>query len=197
MSGGTPVTIVQSGGAPVTPVGLSASMVSAGDRSVQSALDQARTSTEFPAEPSAGDRVFRSDRGIEYFYDGARWLSVQVFDVQFNGVQAVTDTAGSSYAPVPFLGEYSLWLERFETTAFRDAAGEWDIVLQWWSAGHAATTLVTIDGAGDPSGSWVTNAATIGAQLDANARALRTAFNEVSGAANYYAQATLRFRLIG
>ena len=32
--------------------------------------------TAFPSSPNTYDRVFRRDRGMEYFHDGTRWLSV-------------------------------------------------------------------------------------------------------------------------
>lgn len=35
-----------------------------------------RGGTSFPSSPSSGDTFFRTDRGIEYYYDGTRWLSV-------------------------------------------------------------------------------------------------------------------------
>jgi len=34
--------------------------------------------TSFPSSPVTGERRFRTDRGIEYYYDGTRWLSLQM-----------------------------------------------------------------------------------------------------------------------
>lgn len=38
--------------------------------------------TSFPGSPSSGDLFYRSDRRIQYFYDGTRWLSIEQFSVQ-------------------------------------------------------------------------------------------------------------------
>lgn len=35
----------------------------------------------FPSTPATGDRCWRTDRGIEYYWDGTRWLSTQLFTV--------------------------------------------------------------------------------------------------------------------
>lgn len=35
--------------------------------------------TAFPVSPSTGDRFRRTDQDLEYFYDGTRWLSTNVF----------------------------------------------------------------------------------------------------------------------
>lgn len=35
--------------------------------------------TSFPGSPATGVKFWRSDRAIEYFYDGTRWLSTQLF----------------------------------------------------------------------------------------------------------------------
>jgi cytoskeletal protein CcmA (bactofilin family) len=37
--------------------------------------------TSFPGSPLTNQRCFRTDLGLEYFYDGTRWLSVQIFSV--------------------------------------------------------------------------------------------------------------------
>jgi hypothetical protein len=35
--------------------------------------------TSFPASPATNDRFFRTDYGLEFYYDGTRWVSTQLF----------------------------------------------------------------------------------------------------------------------
>lgn len=46
--------------------------------------------TSFPGAPNSGDVFFRTDRGIQYYYDGTRWLSTTLYN------QQSTDQVGSS-----------------------------------------------------------------------------------------------------
>lgn len=38
--------------------------------------------TSFPVSPSTDQRYYRTDRNLEYFYDGTRWLTVTLFNSQ-------------------------------------------------------------------------------------------------------------------
>jgi hypothetical protein len=44
--------------------------------------------TSFPGSPTTGERCWRSDRGIEYYYDGTRWLSTELFHAPVIGRDA-------------------------------------------------------------------------------------------------------------
>lgn len=52
--------------------------------------------TSFPGSPATGARFRRTDRDIDYEYDGTRWLSVQLFTAQgsFDAIAANTDDMG-------------------------------------------------------------------------------------------------------
>lgn len=39
-----------------------------------------RYGTAFPASPFTRQRYFRTDQGIEYYYDGTRWLSTTLYE---------------------------------------------------------------------------------------------------------------------
>lgn len=67
---------------------------------------------EFPADPTEGQRVYRTDRDIEYFWDGTRWLSTQAFSVACPD-RLGSETASSNLrAANPHLGT-SLYIEQF------------------------------------------------------------------------------------
>ena len=64
--------------------------------------------TTNPASPAAGDRFFRTDLGLEIYYDGTRWLTSQLFynnaidgdsGRSSDGAQYEADIRYSSYVP--------------------------------------------------------------------------------------------------
>lgn len=151
--------------------------------------------SSFPGSPSTGDVCYRTDRHIEYYYDGAQWLSTDLHFQSFNSVLGITvDT--TLYIAIPYLGVYGIYLERLDVSMFRTAAGEWDAILLWSSTTNTQTTIVTVDGNGTTTNNWVPGSATIGAVLDANAKVLGLTFDEVSGTSTLFAIATLSYRLI-
>lgn len=71
----------------------------------------------FPGGPSSGQFFYRTDRRLEYFYDGTRWLTtaqyemvIPVSTVTFDPVSA---TASNHQVMAPHAGAYDLWLETF------------------------------------------------------------------------------------
>lgn len=73
----------------------------------------APTGTEFPDELRADDKFYRTDRNIEYFYDGTRWLSTQLFTLEITAQPALFPvTATTTFrAPNPWAGVYELYVE--------------------------------------------------------------------------------------
>lgn len=71
--------------------------------------------TSFPGSPSAGDRYFRTDLGMEFYYDGTRWLSMQIFRIELKQEDTVTwpltaTTSVVHRAVAPFGADFDLWL---------------------------------------------------------------------------------------
>lgn len=154
--------------------------------------------TSFPGSPAAGDIFIRSDRNIEYYYDGTRWLSTQFSTMSFSNAAAAASNL-SSWAALPYFGTYSLWLEALDTTMFRSTAlpDEWDIVLSWLASNGVATTLATVDGSAHVQNLFNALSTSLGVVLDANARALRVTYTEIDDGGALTAAASVRYRLIG
>jgi hypothetical protein len=159
------------------------------------AIQALYSGTTFPVSPDTGTRYFRTDRGIEYFYDGTRWLSTQVLSMEMSIANVAVTT--EAFLSIPYRGVYGVYLERFEAVMFRLAAGEWDAVLSWTNAANARTTITTLDGAGTTSSNWTHHSAAIGAVLDTNAFNVVATLTEVSGTTNAYMASKLFYRLIG
>lgn len=151
----------------------------------------------FPGTPGDNDHFIRTDRDIEYYYDGTRWLSAKLHSFTWSLNAAAISADTTVYTNVPYQGVYSLWLVRFEGVMFRSAAGEWDLLFQSITAANVTSVVLTLDGNGDTSANWVNHGTDIGAVLDTNARALAVTQDEISGTATLLSGATVWYRLIG
>lgn len=151
----------------------------------------------FPGSPSVSDRFFRTDRGIEYFWDGTRWLSMQQFTVPLSWEAAISSDL-ETFSAIPWAGVYGIYLERFEASTYRLASGEWDLSLQWRPQNNTGNNnIATLDGAGMTAAVWNRQAVTINAVLDPDAYIFRILYDEVSGSTVYYAGSLLTYRLVG
>lgn len=115
----------------------------------------ANNGTVFPSSPSTNDRFFRVDRGLEYFYNGTRWLTTEVFvdvhDHQLSGGANVT-------LPLPYGGAYDLWSEGIDLSGVVSTgtpASNYDTYSIAVYDNTTGTTLGTITTAGfGASGVW-------------------------------------------
>lgn len=155
------------------------------------------TGTSFPGSPASGDRFYRTDVNIECVYDGTRWLSTQMFELDLTSLFDISGTTKSAAKPVPFSGTYGIWLVSWTSIMFRSGgAGEWDVLLIYSNSANSDTTLDTQDGSADTVDTWYTRPRTLGSVLSTNARTLTIQGTLVSGTAHLFAGAALFYRLI-
>jgi hypothetical protein len=152
--------------------------------------------TSFPGSPALNDRYYRTDRNIQYYYDGTRWLSTHLFDQSFGTFSGIAATT-SLYLTVPALGTYGVWLVSWQISAARTAAGEWDIALARRNASNVGATIDTRDGSADADTVIITETRPLGSVLDATARQLQVGLTEISGASVLTGSVSLQYRLIG
>lgn len=98
--------------------------------------------TIFPSNSEAGDRYFRTDRGIEYYFDSTNWLSLNPFYV----TMAYNPNAFSRPLTTSFIyyqiisnpeTNYSIYIESFtlisSVTQFFDANNYWQLEIRRFS----------------------------------------------------------------
>jgi hypothetical protein len=77
---------------------------------VAATVTAASHGTAFPSNPWTNQRFFRTDRDVEYFYDGTRWLSVNLYTEAFLGVFGIPSTTLDVVdMAIPFPGLYDIW----------------------------------------------------------------------------------------
>lgn len=75
--------------------------------------------TSFPGSPASGDRYYRTDRNIDYVYDGTRWLSTQIFVQAVDAQPSFNPMTASAFcrAAHPWAGVYDIYVERFSVSS--------------------------------------------------------------------------------
>lgn len=111
--------------------------------------------TSFPTA-ATGDRYWRTDLGLPFFYDGTRWKSLQLFTTQMLQIRTLptpysATTTGAREAVTPHLqGGSDVWLENARC-AFHIAGGtalsashKWTGTITKVATALGETTLATI-----------------------------------------------------
>lgn len=133
--------------------------------------------TSFPATPATGDRYWRSDLGMEAYYDGTRWLTTQAYSLALrptDQVLASTTTGRRHRMTVPYKGTYGLYLQTLQLStlalATNDGSNYYSIALYSHDSGDSTSQLgSTVTTAADTQGVWYTKTITVNAVLSTGA----------------------------
>lgn len=157
--------------------------------------------TSFPGSPATGDRFWRSDRNILYFYDGTRWLSTQVFVYPIVSPSALMPftTSQEYYAVNPHWGEYDIYALKGKVTSSNSlttAANYFTFQFRTWEGASASSLGSTVNGQNDTQSAFVNHDVTINAVVASTVEALSLQFTE-TGTASAFILAALQYRLVG
>lgn len=156
--------------------------------------------TSFPGSPTAGDRFYRTDRNIDYFYDGTRWLSDEIFTAHLAN-DAATATLSATNTSVqrtlnPWAGLYDIYGLEAVFAASLSTTGGWTLNLTKLigaTATDIATQAITYPGSSD----WTNYRAAINAVIASTTTLFLAGGAETSGAATLSIRAALTYRLVG
>lgn len=157
--------------------------------------------TSFPVSPASGDRFYRTDRNIDYFYNGTRWLSTQLFTQAITGQevllsQTATTVGEAARIANPWNGVCDIWLETAAFLGFVGGVGSWSIGLHSKTGSSAKVSIAN-------SGNFTTANTSDLVRVAVNAVQASTidefniAYTENSGSVGFYGSCTLIYRLIG
>lgn len=148
--------------------------------------------TAFPTGPTTNQRFTRTDRGIDYYWDGTRWLSTTLYSANYQfGDMGVTSRF------VHPTESFDVWLLDYIVTFFvdtADATNRWEVKLTSIDAG-VETTLSTVTYNSAVNFTRTTTA--IGAVLAATVEAINILVTKVGAPTNGAGGAKLTYRLIG
>ena len=163
-----------------------------------------KSGTAFPGSPASGDKFYRTDRSIEYYYDGTRWLSTQIFTSEIAAQDNLNPmSANAVYRgmnPAALFG-YDIYVERFGVNIFNDAANtttDYFTFRLFKTDGTSNTALGpgVLSGQGDTTSTWTTHTQTIGEVVASTIEQLAVVTTE-TGTANCYVTSLISYRLVG
>ena len=110
-------------------------------------------STDFPAAPSSGDQYFRTDLGLDCYYDGTRWLTKNEYAINFwpaSAVEVISDDQDIA-DPITLGTDDNVYITSvagvFGVGSTNGGSDYWDIVLygyqQNFAGGQTFATLST------------------------------------------------------
>jgi hypothetical protein len=99
---------------------------------VQAAIAEVGASgTAFPASPIAGDLFFRTDLGLQCYYDGTRWLTVQEY---FYTAPTITFGSTTNVYRARIRTNYAIYITRLCLTTMvlttNDASNYWQVTMR-------------------------------------------------------------------
>ena len=166
--------------------------------------------TSMPGGPATNQRITRTDLGMDFYYDGTRWLTTQLFTLELSGPFDGDATAAFNGWPFGVSGKTisrsSLWHTDF-TLWFVKLYGA-TYVATTNSGSHYWTLAVTLEPTGTALASFNTSAdsantqtghvTTINAAAGATDRAITVGFTKTGTPGDVYGSVPrLTYRLIG
>lgn len=150
-------------------------------------------------------RYFRTDQGIEYYFDGTRWLSLQLFEWHHSqqGLSA-TNTNLARYAT---WGGQDMWLYKAYLSCAvlsggtnLSASHKWSV--QWSKTNQTSTTSdiaqVTVDSQPGSYNDWFTlTPVSVGALVGTTMDMIQLSATKTGTPGNINIMARLTYRLVG
>lgn len=168
--------------------------------------DIAETGTAFPSAPATNSRFFRTDRSVEYFWDGTRWLSTQVFNEPIPSIAgalpyAATTVNGETIA-APWATVYDLWLMDFSMSFYVNggtalgASHKWVCKLNKTVA-NTVTDVATVNIDSGASSTWRNATTAINALLGSTHQTIGVGHTKTGTPGTLYPLPRLVYRLVG
>jgi hypothetical protein len=159
--------------------------------------------TSFPGSPATGDRYYRTDLHLEYYYDGTRWLTTTLFREPFGVVGGfIPQTADGTLGYLGIWNSTDIWMETLYSGTFvlttNDGSKYWTVTLQKNNAAGSPSTIVSFTTAADTASTWTPKATSIGALLTPGTyKSLQVSGAKTTTPGNLYWNFSLTYRVVG
>lgn len=162
----------------------------------------ATSGTTFPSSPSAGHRFFRTDRGLEYFYDGTRWLSTtqHVAMVPYDGTAAPTATTTLAY--VPIASDADIYVEKLTALMFSSGlsgSAYWTVDLRSSTSNETEASVASVNNQSQTNSVWNRREASANTVVDTDGTIVvfRVALTKTSTPNAIQTVVSFTYRLVG
>lgn len=161
--------------------------------------------TSFPGSPATGDRYYRTDRHLEYFYDGTRWLTTTLYrePLPILDVLGPNTTSGAGVLYLPTWDTlYDMYVERWWMRSLvvgtLNGSNYWTYKLQSVVNDGTATDVgSSVNDSAGSSGTAVLNTTTPNAVIDGSATMLRVLATKTGSPSGTYMTSAIAYRLVG
>lgn len=167
--------------------------VTAGSRKVRRGVDGTAVGTAF-GTPTTGDRLYRTDRNIEYYYDGTRWLSTTLYHLPIPEITNVTGTTNGTVTANPWSGLYDIYVSGILLSKILVGSGNWTATIHN-QAGASDNALVSSSAFTNTT--WDSATLSVASVVTSTTNVFYLLVTENSGTANCYASAVILYRLVG
>lgn len=163
---------------------------------------QGTVGTSMPQSPSAGDICFRTDLGLQFYYDGTRWLSTDLFTVPLGVInnQSANFNGGALNMVVP--RTLDIWVVDIQASVYvvapNSGSAYWTVTIYKTNAANTQTSIGSFNTSADTAANNTSRTVSVGSSISA------ASFPNIVGAGsktnapgNLYGAVTLNYRLIG
>jgi len=162
--------------------------------------------TSMPGAKATGDRYWRTDLGMEFYWDGTRWLSTQLFAEPFGGVRKLLSWAVSS--PNPDLDntlmtlDNDLWVVACYVSAgfsgTNNGSNYWTFTFGTFdTSGSSVTALGNVTTAADTQGNVTRHKLTVGALAGTTATYIQMEGSWTGTPGSIFAWGMFTYRIVG
>lgn len=156
-----------------------------------------RAGTSFPGSPATGTRFTRTDRNIEYFYDGTRWLSTQEHQLVLPSLANVTATATGTSVVNPYAGRSDIYVTAAVFTNLLVGTGNWTAKVIIGTTGGGSSDLTNANSGAFTNTALAAVPVTVNTLVSSAVHSMALTLTENSGTAAAYSFAAVIYRLVG
>ena len=160
-----------------------------------------------PGAPATNQRVTRTDLGLDFFYNGTRWLTTTLYRADApQGKGTSVNPFSANFTEfgylTPWHTTFDLWLEDFWTSTYvattNSGTSYWTVELYKLDSAFAATTVINFNTSADTVNTLTTHKTAIGALLTpATYRMLTTKGTKTVTPGNITLVWGVSYRLVG
>jgi hypothetical protein len=157
--------------------------------------------TSFPGSKATGDRYWRTDLGLLFYWDGTRWVTVNEYST--SGVtETLAPTATNTLTRMAALTDFDIYATVWDVSTFvvttNNGTSFWTIEAVKTSTANADTNMTTGNTSADAANTWTRHKLTVNTAIVSAANpTIGLHATKTSAPGQLFYSATLRFRIIG